>query len=82
MKLKKTYRLGYSGCPNDTFIFKAIARRLIDLHGYAFDIVIEDVETLNQKAAKGAYVGSSKCLPGREIANGLGKGARALERPL
>lgn len=55
MKPKKTYRLGYSGCPNDTFIFKAIARQLIDLQGYVFDIVIEDVETLNQNAAKGAY---------------------------
>ncbi|MBU2454074.1 MAG: 1,4-dihydroxy-6-naphthoate synthase, partial [Proteobacteria bacterium] len=28
---------------------------LIDLHGYGFDIGIEDVETLNQKASKGTY---------------------------
>ena len=55
MKPNQTYRLAYSSCPNDTFIFKAIARQLIDLHGYAFDIVLEDVETLNQNAAKGAY---------------------------
>lgn len=54
MKTDKTYRLGYSSCPNDTFIFKAIARKLIDLKGYTFDIVLEDVETLNQKAARGA----------------------------
>ncbi|WP_299981407.1 1,4-dihydroxy-6-naphthoate synthase [Desulfobacula sp.] len=55
MKPNQTYSLAYSSCPNDTFIFKAIARQLIDLHGYAFDIVLEDVETLNQNAAKGAY---------------------------
>jgi 1,4-dihydroxy-6-naphthoate synthase len=55
MKLNQTYRLAYSSCPNDTFIFKAIARQLIDLHGYTFKIVLEDVETLNQKAAKGTY---------------------------
>lgn len=55
MNNTKTYTLGYSGCPNDTFIFKAIARRLIDLKGYAFNICIEDVETLNQKAARGEY---------------------------
>ncbi len=55
MKPNQTYSLAYSSCPNDTFIFKAIARQLIDLHGYAFDIVLEDVETLNQKAAKGTY---------------------------
>jgi 1,4-dihydroxy-6-naphthoate synthase len=55
MKPDKIYRLGYSSCPNDTFIFKAIARALIDLKGYGFDIVLEDVETLNQKAAQGVY---------------------------
>ncbi len=55
MKKNQTYSLGYSSCPNDTFIFKAIAGQLIDLHGYTFDIVLEDVETLNQKAAKGTY---------------------------
>lgn len=55
MKPNKTYRLAYSSCPNDTFIFKAIARNLIDLKGYSFDIVLEDVETLNQNAAKKKY---------------------------
>lgn len=55
MEKNRTYHLAFSSCPNDTFIFKAIARRLIDLHGYCFDIVLEDVETLNQKAAKGTY---------------------------
>jgi len=55
MESNQTYRLAYSSCPNDTFIFKAIARQLIDLNGYSFDIVLEDVETLNQNAGKGAY---------------------------
>ncbi len=55
MKENQKYTLGYSSCPNDTFIFKAIAKHLIDIKGYHFDIVIEDVETLNQNAAKGAY---------------------------
>ena len=55
MKTNKTYTLAFSSCPNDTFIFKAIARQMIDLHGYSFDIVLEDVETLNQSAAKATY---------------------------
>jgi len=55
MKKNQTYRLAYSSCPNDTFIFKAIARLLIDLKGYSFDIILKDVETLNQAAGKGAY---------------------------
>jgi 1,4-dihydroxy-6-naphthoate synthase len=52
---KKTYTLAYSSCPNDTFIFKAIAKQLIDLNTYDFDIKLEDVETLNQNAGKGEY---------------------------
>jgi len=55
MKASHTYQIAFSSCPNDTFIFKAIARKLIDLKGYAFDIVLEDVETLNQKAARDTY---------------------------
>lgn len=55
METKHTFSFGYSSCPNDTFIFKAIANRLIDLGPYAFDISLEDVETLNQKASSGIY---------------------------
>ena len=55
MNSNSTYTLGYSSCPNDTFIFKAIARELIDLKNIAFDIRIEDVETLNQRAARQQY---------------------------
>ena len=55
MKTHRILSLGYSSCPNDTFIFKAIYRQLIDLNGYAFDIRHEDVETLNQQAGLGTY---------------------------
>ncbi len=55
MEPNKSYTLAYSSCPNDTFIFKAIARKLIDLKGLNFDISLEDVETLNQNAAKDIY---------------------------
>ena len=49
------YTLAFSTCPNDTFIFKAIASDLIDLRGHIFNIALEDVETLNQAAQKGSY---------------------------
>jgi len=55
MKPNKKYSIAYSSCPNDTFIFKAIAKKLIDLKGYCFDIILEDVETLNQNAVKSRY---------------------------
>lgn len=46
-------RLGFSSCPNDTFIFDAMVHHRIDTEGLEFDPVIEDVEALNQKAMKG-----------------------------
>ena len=45
--------IGFSPCPNDTFIFDAIVNRKIDTEGIDFEPVIEDVETLNQKAIRG-----------------------------
>ncbi|QTA83450.1 Menaquinone biosynthesis family protein [Desulfonema limicola] len=51
--MKKKLSLGYSPCPNDTFIFYALAHNKIDLHDLEFSIKLEDVETLNQYAKKG-----------------------------
>lgn len=42
--------LGFSPCPNDTFIFDAMVNRKIDTQGITFDYVMEDVETLNKWA--------------------------------
>jgi len=45
--------LGFSPCPNDTFIFDALIHHKIDTEGLTFDVSFDDVETLNQKALKG-----------------------------
>ena len=45
--------LGYSPCPNDTFIFDAMVHGKIDTEGLQFDVSMEDVETLNQRALNG-----------------------------
>jgi 1,4-dihydroxy-6-naphthoate synthase len=42
--------LGYSPCPNDTFIFDAMAHGKIDTEGLEFDVQHADVEELNRKA--------------------------------
>ncbi|HEY1009125.1 MAG: menaquinone biosynthesis family protein [Daejeonella sp.] len=42
--------LGFSPCPNDTFIFDAMIHQKVDTEGLTFDVSYEDVETLNQKA--------------------------------
>lgn len=45
--------LGYSPCPNDTFIFDAMVHNKIDTEGVSFEAILEDVEALNQRALKG-----------------------------
>lgn len=45
--------LGFSPCPNDTFIFHALANRVIGMHGYEFELCIDDVEALNRRAVSG-----------------------------
>jgi 1,4-dihydroxy-6-naphthoate synthase len=46
----KKLTLGYSPCPNDTFIFYALIHGKIDTDGLKFKEILLDVETLNQKA--------------------------------
>ena len=45
--------LGFSPCPNDTFIFDALVNNKIDTGGLTFDVVLEDVQTLNAWALQG-----------------------------
>lgn len=45
--------IGFSPCPNDTFIFDALVNGKIDTAGIQFEAVLEDVETLNQWALAG-----------------------------
>ncbi|MFK7797503.1 MAG: 1,4-dihydroxy-6-naphthoate synthase [Aureispira sp.] len=42
--------LGFSPCPNDTFIFDALIHEKIDTEGLYFEVQLGDVEQLNQKA--------------------------------
>ncbi len=42
--------LGFSTCPNDTFIFDAMIHNKIDTEGLEFDVVLGDVEELNRVA--------------------------------
>lgn len=42
--------LGFSPCPNDTFIFDAMVHHKIDTEGLDFDVIMADVEELNQMA--------------------------------
>ena len=45
--------LGFSPCPNDTFIFDAWVNNKIDNEGFELEVILEDVQTLNQWAIEG-----------------------------
>jgi len=49
----KKLRIGFSPCPNDTFIFDALIHGKIDAEGLDFDLHMADVEELNQMAFRG-----------------------------
>lgn len=46
----RTLSLGFSPCPNDTFIFHALVHGLVPCDGLRFEERLEDVETLNRLA--------------------------------
>lgn len=48
-----TLTIGFSPCPNDTFIFDALVNGKIDTEGLTFEPHLEDIQTLNAGAAKG-----------------------------
>jgi 1,4-dihydroxy-6-naphthoate synthase len=45
--------IGFSPCPNDTFIFEALVNKKIDIEGLEFEVMLEDVETLNEWVLQG-----------------------------
>lgn len=46
-------QIGFSPCPNDTFIFYALVHKKIPTMGLSFEPVLADVEALNQMAFSG-----------------------------
>jgi 1,4-dihydroxy-6-naphthoate synthase len=48
-----TLTLGHSPDPDDAFMFYALAKGLIPTHGYRFEHVLQDIQTLNERATRG-----------------------------
>jgi 1,4-dihydroxy-6-naphthoate synthase len=48
-----TLTLGHSPDPDDAFMFYAMATGQIDLHGYRFEHILQDIQTLNERASRG-----------------------------
>jgi 1,4-dihydroxy-6-naphthoate synthase len=49
----QTLTLGHSPDPDDAFMFYAMAENLIDLRGYKFEHILQDIQTLNERATCG-----------------------------
>lgn len=48
--MQQKITIGFSPCPNDTFIFDALVNKKINTGSFDFDYVLDDVETLNNWA--------------------------------
>ena len=50
---KTTLTLGHSPDPDDAFMFYALAKELIPTHGFHFQHILQDIQTLNERATRG-----------------------------
>jgi 1,4-dihydroxy-6-naphthoate synthase len=50
---KTTLTLGHSPDPDDAFMFYALAKDLIPTHGFHFTHILQDIQTLNERATRG-----------------------------
>src|SRR6187399_178346 len=45
--------LGHSPDPDDAFMFYGLAKELIPTHGFVFQHILQDIQTLNERATRG-----------------------------
>jgi 1,4-dihydroxy-6-naphthoate synthase len=50
---QRTLTLGHSPDPDDAFMFYGLAKELIPTHGFRFEHVLQDIQTLNERATRG-----------------------------
>src|SRR5258705_1698369 len=51
--LKRKLTLGHSPDPDDAFMFYGLAKGLIPTHGFEFEHILQDIQTLNERATRG-----------------------------
>ncbi len=50
---EKVLTLGHSPDPDDAFMFYALAHGLIPTEGFRFEHILQDIQTLNERATRG-----------------------------
>src|SRR5688500_12861256 len=53
MEQQRTLTLGHSPDPDDAFMFYALAHDLIPTQGFRFEHILQDIQTLNERATRG-----------------------------
>jgi 1,4-dihydroxy-6-naphthoate synthase len=49
----RTFTLGHSPDPDDAFMFYGLAKELIPASGFRFEHILQDIQTLNERAQRG-----------------------------
>lgn len=51
--MQRKLTLGHSPDPDDAFMFYGLAKELVSSHGFAFEHILQDIQTLNERATRG-----------------------------
>jgi 1,4-dihydroxy-6-naphthoate synthase len=51
--IQRPITLGHSPDPDDAFMFYGLAKGLVPTHGFQFEHVLQDIQTLNERATRG-----------------------------
>ncbi len=51
--MQRKLTLGHSPDPDDAFMFYGLAKNLVPTHGFAFEHILQDIQTLNERATRG-----------------------------
>ena len=51
--LNRALTLGHSPDPDDAFMFYGLAADRVETHGWRFEHVLQDIQTLNERATRG-----------------------------
>lgn len=53
LSMAQKLTLGHSPDPDDAFMFYGLAKELIPTHGFQFQHILQDIQTLNERATRG-----------------------------
>src|SRR3974390_1323969 len=68
--VRKLFTLGHSPDPDDAFMFYGLAHGLIPTNGFRFEHILQDIQTLNERATRGELDVSAVSIPAYAYVSG------------